>query len=631
MKTKLFVMLFVLVAVVMAFASCGHECDYSVVLEEVAATCTTNGYKTTQCSQCELTKTEALTATGHAYTEVITAPTCKAEGFTTKTCSNCGEAQTINRTSKLQHSYTIKMENTRQEPTCTEKGYVEKLMCSICNEATRWGEEIPTTGHKFKEVRTYKVEPDCERSGKGDIVNKCEICGFLNPDVAPVYDKEIPAFGHDIPAEPQITPATCLTAQVNTWACQREGCGYSKVEQDPDHPALQHDYSVKAEVIIPATCYSLETANFKCARCDEKVPQQIPDSYVPHEKGAEAGCSTHQICKLCFDGDRKEPNIVDGEGGCDMTNDMCVACVKKGKAHVFALPTEKHTYDLANPVEGSTVAPTCMQKGYSMYKCSECEGEYPGNYTEIDPENHKYDYENMIGDTTTPATCIRFEFSTHKCIHEDEAGNICGKTIDKTVGDKYADHSFDSKSSPAGVATCKVCSKSYYDTTYVENKFVDSEGKKWDNESVIFDESVDEDGNPVDVTLGVTILTSTKVKDALVLNSTTTSATVVDTENLDTTFITVIRFYNTVENSATKYKVTVNGEKTYEITGSSFVDLHLYIFGEDMKEGTADDVKITSLSVEIVEGTDEATVCFYGRDPISAPEAGGSTTTTPVE
>lgn len=620
MKTKLLVMLFVLVAVVMVFASCGHECDYSVVVEEVAATCTTNGYKTTQCSQCELTKTEALTAIGHAYVETVVEPTCKAGGYTTKTCSNCNDTQTgLNPTNKLNTHDFKELENTRVEPTCTTDGYESKLQCSVC-EATRNGTVIPATGHKYETTTTYTLQATCTEAGKGDIVSKCTVagCGAFNPDVAPVYGKEIPALGHDLPAAPAVTPATCLTAQINTWTCQREGCEYSKVEQDANNPALNHDYTVKADVIIPATCYSLETANFKCVRCEEKVPQQIPNSYVEHTAGAAADCDTPQTCTVCVAAGKAEANAVGGDKGCDITNNKCIACVKAGKTHVFAVPTEAHVYDITNPVAGSTVAPTCMQKGYSMYLCTGCNKQYKDNYTDIDPDNHDYDFENKVGDTTTPATCIKFEFGTHRCKHQDLEGNRCEATIEKVVGDTYAAHTF-SAGTPTGVITCAYCQKNYYDTTYVENKYTDSEGTEWDNKDVVFDEGEDEDGNPVDVTLGVTITTSTNVDDPVVLNSTTPSATVVDAVNTDTTFITVIRFV-TAENSTTKYKVTVNGEKTYEITGNGYVDLHDYLDGDDLKS-TDDDVAITSLVVEIVDGSDETTVYFYGEDAVPAPVA----------
>ena len=57
------------------------------------ATCTTPGSKEVTCANCGTVETVEISATGHSYSAVVTAPTCGSDGYTTYTCS-CGEFYT---------------------------------------------------------------------------------------------------------------------------------------------------------------------------------------------------------------------------------------------------------------------------------------------------------------------------------------------------------------------------------------------------------------------------------------------------------------------------------------------------------------------------------------------------------
>ncbi len=81
-----------------------------------AATCTEAGVETWTCPDCEATWTEAVEATDHAWTEVITiAATCTEPGEKTKTCSTCSATET-EAIEALGHSYA-------------------EGVCSVCGEA----------------------------------------------------------------------------------------------------------------------------------------------------------------------------------------------------------------------------------------------------------------------------------------------------------------------------------------------------------------------------------------------------------------------------------------------------------------------------------------------------------------
>ena len=130
----------------------GHDYTSKVTKE---ATCTEEGEKTFTCS-CGHSYTEAIKATGHSYSGVVTAPTCTAQGYTTHTCSVCddsyvdtyvdatghtpGEAATCTTAqtctvcdaelkAALGHSY----EGVVTAPTCTDGGYTT-YTCSVCDD-----------------------------------------------------------------------------------------------------------------------------------------------------------------------------------------------------------------------------------------------------------------------------------------------------------------------------------------------------------------------------------------------------------------------------------------------------------------------------------------------------------------
>ena len=76
-----------------------------VLTESVAVTCTTDGKQVYTCRDCGDSYTNTITAQGHTYRIVVTAPTCEQGGYTTHTCTACGDQQVDNRTPALGHVY----------------------------------------------------------------------------------------------------------------------------------------------------------------------------------------------------------------------------------------------------------------------------------------------------------------------------------------------------------------------------------------------------------------------------------------------------------------------------------------------------------------------------------------------
>ena len=146
------------------------------------ATCTADGSVSYACSRCGETKTEAITANGHAYTGVVTEPTCTGAGFTTYTCSVCGDSYVDSETEALGHDY----DSVVTAPTCTAEGFTTHT-CSVCGDSYTDG-QTSALGHNYGDGSVTLIAT-CTESGVRTYT--CSRCGDS-------YDAEIPALGHDL-------------------------------------------------------------------------------------------------------------------------------------------------------------------------------------------------------------------------------------------------------------------------------------------------------------------------------------------------------------------------------------------------------------------------------------------------
>ena len=178
-----------------------------VPAEDVAATCTKNGYKYYNyyvCTntwekdgktvQCKVTKgnandTEVITA-GHNYVikELVPA-TCSTNGLSVKACSVCGAYvdKSVFIVKALPHTAAAELKGAK-DATCTEKGYTGDTVCKWCDKVMKAGEEIPELGHKT-EVKDAKAATCTEAGYTGDEV--CTVCGETVKK-----GEEIAALGH---------------------------------------------------------------------------------------------------------------------------------------------------------------------------------------------------------------------------------------------------------------------------------------------------------------------------------------------------------------------------------------------------------------------------------------------------
>ena len=234
-------------------------------------TCVEHGVKTYTCNICQTTKTEELPATGnHQNTELRNTKeaSCTAEGYTGDIyCKDCGvKLQTGKTIAKKAHTWDAGVITT--PATCTEKG-VKTYTCTSCGGIKT--NELPSTGHKQKEVRNKKAAT-CMQSGyTGDTY--CKDCGKKLSS-----GKTIAKLAHKWDAGVITQEATCTEAGIKTYTCTV--CESTRIEE---LPANGHGETV-TKFAKEATC-KMEgyTGDLYCKDCGELLEEGSVIAKLPHQ------------------------------------------------------------------------------------------------------------------------------------------------------------------------------------------------------------------------------------------------------------------------------------------------------------------------------------------------------------
>ena len=237
----------------------GHE--WGEGKETKAPTCTEAGEKTYTCTRCDKTKTEAIEALGHAYSEEWTVDkeaTCEEAGSKSHHCTRpgCDSKSEVTEIAALGHEWGEGTET--KAPTCTEAGE-KTYTCTRCN-ATKT-EAIEALGHAYSEEWTVDKEATCEEAG-----SKSHHCTRPGCDSKSEVT-EIAALGHEWGEGTETKAPTCTEAGEKTYTCTR--CNATKTEAIE---ALGHAYSEEWTVDKEATCEEAGSKSHHCTRpgCDSK-------------------------------------------------------------------------------------------------------------------------------------------------------------------------------------------------------------------------------------------------------------------------------------------------------------------------------------------------------------------------
>ncbi len=404
----------------------GHE--WGEGKETKAPTCTEAGEKTYTCTRCDKTKTEAIEALGHAYSEEWTVDkeaTCEEAGSKSHHCTRqgCDSKTDVTVIEALGHEWGEGKET--KAPTCTEAGE-KTYTCTRCN-ATKT-EAIEALGHVYSEEWTVDKEATCEEAG-----SKSHHC--TRPGCDSKSDvTEIAALGHEWSEGKETKAPTCTEVGEKTYTCTR--CNATKTEVIE---ALGHAYSEEWTVDKEATCEEAGSKSHHCTRpgCDSKTDVTVIEA-LGHEWGegketkaptcTEAGEKTY-TCTRCDKTKTEaiealghaysEEWTVDKEATCEEAGSKSHHCTRPGcdsKSDVTVIEALGHEWG-----EGKeTKAPTCTEAGEKTYTCTRCNAT---KTEEVAALGHDYSDEWTVD---KEATTTETGSKSHHC-------KVCGDKTDVTI------------------------------------------------------------------------------------------------------------------------------------------------------------------------------------------------------
>ena len=337
----------------------GHSWDSGKIT--VAPTCTKTGVKTYTCTECDATKTETASATGHtAVTVAKVEPTCTQPGRAAGTkCSVCGEV--LSGLTEIKATGHTEVIDAAVEPTCTETGLTEGKHCSVCNKVLVKQTIVPAKGHSWDSGK-ITIAPTC--TGTGVKTYTCTACAATRTET-------VSATGHTVVTVAKVEP-TCTqpgrAAGTKCSVCGEVLSGLTEIK------ATGHTEVIDAAVEPTCTETGL-TEGKHCSVCNKVLVKQ---TIVP-AKGHSWDSGKITIAPTCT--------------GTGVKTYTCTACAATRTETVSATG---HTV-----VTVAKVEPTCTQPGRAAgTKCSVC-GEVLSGLTEIKATGHTEVIDKAVEPTCT--------------------------------------------------------------------------------------------------------------------------------------------------------------------------------------------------------------------------------------
>lgn len=345
----------------------GH--DYTVYVETVDYTCTTDGYTVYKCSRCDSTEKRNITNAAHrpeAAATVMQKATCEADGYKAILCSECDAELSTEKIEKRAHVYTDN--GVEEKATCLAAG----VMNTICTN-------VETDTHEACTHESTRVIAQLDHSYTGEYVwyntaeskshaQKCvNGCEEPNPVTTPCdFDEDV-------------TEPTCSTNGYTTYTCKI--C----------HNHYDADYTTRNHIYV----YAPGNGTSHVVTC-----QYDDCNYTATENcsGGTATCTSKAICENCKTAYGSE-NADNHTGEATVTKnykkETCSAEGYSGDIHwscCDALHTKGTVVNkLAHTEETITgKAATCTEDGLTDgKKCSVC-GEVTVEQTVITANGHNF-------------------------------------------------------------------------------------------------------------------------------------------------------------------------------------------------------------------------------------------------
>lgn len=350
---------------------------------------------------------------------------------------------------------TDKKDNTTSEPTKTEKpstgtstsGGTTKPAATKTPAPAPAATPAPTAKPQVKYTFTVRRhEATCTTQGYDEHI--CHEWGGMNYN-----DRFVPAKGHSWDGGTVTKAATYTETGIKTFKCKE--CDETRTEEIP---SLNKTYHIKS--VVAPTCTAEGYTIYECNEVPGLTYKGDYKAKLPH--AYDAGKVT-------------KPATIYEKGVKTFT---CTSC---GATYTEDIPVVEKTWH-----KGNTVAPTCTEKGYTIYICDQ-----DSALTE------KRDYTNALGhawDTgtvTTAATCTTAGVKTYTCTR-----NGCAET--KTEEIPALGHKWD-EGTVTTPATCEAVGVKTYKCqnaacTETKTEEIPALGHKWDNGTVTKAPTCTEDG-----------------------------------------------------------------------------------------------------------------------------------------
>ena len=386
-----------------------------------SATCTAIGWDAyDECTLCDYTTYEEISATGHTEGEVVienvVEPDCKFAGSHDEVvyCTVC-KAE-ISRTNKedaaLPHTEVI---DEAVAATCTATGLTEGKHCSVCNEVLVKQEVVDALGHD--KVSHDGQSATCLEKG-WKAYETCSRCDYTT------YE-EIPATGHDYKAV--VTDPNCTEEGYTTYTCVNCTSSY----QGDKQPATGHSFGEWVTTTAP--------------KCEEAGEQRRECEICHHSETKPVDATGHNLTQH----DAKAPTCT--STGWD-AYESCSECAYSTYEEIPALGHDIVYHDEQTP--------TCTEKGWYGYEtCNRCDHT---NYVEIPATGHTEETIPAVAPTCTETGLT----AGTKCY-------VCGEvlvaqqTVDALGHDKVSHDGQDATCLEKGWKAYETCSRCDY-TTYEE-------------------------------------------------------------------------------------------------------------------------------------------------------------------
>ena len=318
------------------FGAYSHDYENQALHADV---CALKGTVAATCAICDQTDVKACaehTKSSHVWEEKITPATCTTEGKAEYTCSLCNEPETkILEIDPNNHDYSIEVEGTAKEATCTAKGKEADKKCSRC-EAVQTGKEIEIDPNNHTNLeKTEAVAATCTKDGN-EVYWYCSGCGKYFADEACTTETNIskltrPATGHTY-------------GEVEyTWSNDYGTCTAKRVcQNDTGHVETENATKITENIIKAATCEGVGkktyTASFASFGPSESGVVAIPATGHKCNDTWEHNETQHwKVCETC------KENVNAANHTDENSDGMCDVCG-------YAKGTTPDTYTVSGTV-----------------------------------------------------------------------------------------------------------------------------------------------------------------------------------------------------------------------------------------------------------------------------------------